>query len=265
MAPSDLKIIDLRHFANGSVYALETADGYMLETTDTFLPAYTRDCAGGFNGLRDESPGSRAERWMIGVSTMSGCPVHCQFCATGSMKKCRNLTWKEIVAQVKMMADMNIQYAFTDAIEHKINYTRMGEPFMNIENVRHAIEVIDAIYPGTHHYVSTIGLKGSDFSWIKDNITLQISLHATNDEKRKQLIPHPGLMSLQELGQIRTGSKLKTTLNLTLVNKDDFDINVLQEHFDPQHFFVKLSPVNPNDVASHNGIEQGVILTANLL
>lgn len=260
-----MKQIRHRLFLNGGVYALETSDGYPLEVTDTYLPAYTKDCINGFNGVHDSNFGSRSERWMIGVSCMSGCPARCKFCATGNLKGYRNLTWQEIVEQVEFALSLNPEWDFGKAIEHKINYTRMGEPFLNIENVRRAIEEIDKKYPGTHHYVSTIGIKGSDFSWIKDNITLQISLHANNDETRDWLIPFRNKMSIEELGQIRTQSNLKTTINLTLLKESDFDIEVMKKYFDPKHFFVKLSPVNPNDVASSNGIEEGVIHSANVI
>jgi hypothetical protein len=52
-------------------------------------------------------------------------------------------------------------------------------------------------------------------------------------------------MSIEELGQIRTKSNLKTTINLTLVDESDFDADKLEKYFDKEHFFVKLSPINP--------------------
>ncbi len=70
-----------RTFANGVVYALKTEDDYPIEVTDTFLPFYTKDAIGRKqNGLNNTELGDRSERWMIGVSTMSGCPVGCKFC-----------------------------------------------------------------------------------------------------------------------------------------------------------------------------------------
>ena len=249
-----MKVIKKKDFSNGTVYALKTEDGFLLETTDTFLPYYTKDAVSrNQNKLSSYELGSRAERWMIGVSCMSGCPVHCRFCATGQMKGYRNLTAEEIVEQ------------FIEAKEHKINYTRMGEPFLNINNVRKAIEIIDEKYPNTHHYISTIGIKDSDFSWIKDNITLQISVHSLIDEKRNWLIPFKNKMTLTELGQIRTKSNLKTTLNMTLVDKDDFDIIRLKELFNPEYFFIKLSPINPNPVSEMNGMGLGVVESINLV
>lgn len=261
-----LKEIRSREFTNGKVYALQTEDGYPLEVTDTFLPNYTKDAINdNENTLKTYEVGDRTNRWMIGVSCMSGCPVHCKFCATGKLKKWRNLTSEEIVEQVEFIINKNKDYKFEDAWEHKINYTRMGEPFLNIEEVRKAIEIIDKKYPNTHHYISTVGLQGADFSWIKDNITLQVSLHSLDEDRRHNLIPINNLMSIEELGQIRTNSNLKTTVNMTLVDFADFDINILKQYFDPKYFFIKLSPINENEVSENNHMGKGIIEKRNLL
>lgn len=93
-----------KNFANGIVYALETEDGYPIETTDTFLPFYTKDAVGRKQNKLDSADfGDRSERWMIGVSTMSGCPVKCKFCAA-KLPKWRKLTAEEIVAQVEFIS-----------------------------------------------------------------------------------------------------------------------------------------------------------------
>lgn len=127
---------------NGTVYCLRLEDGMLVETTDTFLPYYTKDAIGRKqNFLDNNNLGSRAERWMIGVSTMSGCPVRCKFCATGNMKKYRNLTADEIVEQV-LFAIRSAGYNPNDSKEFKINYTRMGEPFLNIEAVKKQLNVL---------------------------------------------------------------------------------------------------------------------------
>lgn len=255
-----MNVIKAKHFANGSVYALKTEDGYPIETTDTFLPLYTKEAvARGRNTMTDSDYGDRSQRWMIGVSCMSGCPIRCKFCATSQLKRVRYLTADEIVAQVELILSLNPAFDFGNALEHKINYTRMGEPGLNLDEVRRAIEIIDARYPGTHHYVSTIGIQGTDFSWVRDNITLQVSLHSLDETRRNDLIPFAKKMTIAELGQIRTQSNLKTTVNLTLVDHADFDIERLKRHFDPEHFFIKLSPINPNCVSEHNQMGRGVI------
>jgi len=261
-----MKVHKHKDFANGSVYALELSDGKLIETTDTFLPFYTKNAIGRKqNALDNYNLGSRSERWMIGVSCMSGCPVGCKFCATGQMKGWRNLTATEIVDQVDFIIDQNPGFHPKDSMEFKINYTRMGEPFLNVDAVKEAIENINRRYPKTHHYISTIGIKDADYSWIKHNITLQLSLHSLDENKRNWLIPYHRKNTIAELGQVRTNSQLKTTLNMTLVDESDFKICELVKYFDKDYFFIKLSPINPNSVSNGNELGKGVIEGVNLV
>jgi 23S rRNA (adenine2503-C2)-methyltransferase len=264
-----LNIIKSRHFANGAVYALSTTSGHLIETTDTFLPYYTKFCINGTNRILQREDGevlmgSRAERWMIGVSVASGCPVGCKFCATAQLPRYRPLKAHEIVDQVVFVVTRNNQWP-KDCQEFKINYTRMGDFGMNPVEVREAVRQLTDMYPNAHHYLSTIGIKGMDFSWIKGNITLQISLHSLDEARRDALIPNGNKMSIVELGQIRTQSNLKTTINLTMVDKADWSITELRKHFDPEHFFVKISPINRNCTSEANGLSGGVIQAANMV
>jgi 23S rRNA (adenine2503-C2)-methyltransferase len=91
-----MKIIKDKQFINGKVFCMELDDGRLIETTDTFLPYDTINCI--YNIPLSEA--SRLDRWMIGVSVMSGCPVGCKFCATGNMKKFRNLSSSEIFGAI---------------------------------------------------------------------------------------------------------------------------------------------------------------------
>lgn len=262
-----LKEIKHKKFANGVVYLLETKDGFPIEVTDTFLPYYTKDAIGRKqNSLKDGNLGSREERWMAGISTMSGCPVGCRFCATGTLKRCRPLTWQEIVDQIQFILHKNYEkYDPAMSAEFKVNYTRMGEPFLNIEAVRQAIKVVDSWGFKVHHYISTIGVKGSDFSWIKDNVTLQLSIHSFDENYRDWLIPYPHKMSLEELGAIRTESSLKTTLNLTMAREEDFNIHKLKELFATDKFFCKISPINENEISKKNEMGAGIISQLNIV
>lgn len=257
-----------KSFANGKVYVLHTEDGYPIETTDTFLPYYTKDCINEhINELKNYHLGSRKDRWMIGVSVMSGCPVRCKFCATGQLKRYRNLTAEEIVEQVKFILEKNFEFNPAECKEFKINYTRMGEYGLNAEEVKRAVKLVDEMLPNVrvHHYISTIGIKGCDFSWIKDNVTLQVSLHSLDEERRNELIPFKNKMTIEELGKIRTESELKTTVNMTLVDTADFDINKLTKWFDPKYFFIKVSPINPNPISEGNDLGNGIIKAENLV
>ena len=70
-----LREITKRTFTNGVVYLLKTEDNFPIEVTDTYLPFYTKDCINEHtNELKSDVIGTRKDRWMIGVSTMSGCP-----------------------------------------------------------------------------------------------------------------------------------------------------------------------------------------------
>ncbi len=260
-----MKLMQFNTFKNGSVFCFKTKGNFLIETTDTFLPYYTKQCPNNTNELYSKDIGSRKERWMIGVSVMSGCPIGCKFCATGQMKRWRNLTSEEIMNQIKFILSRNLDSPIS-AKEFKINYTRMGEPFLNINAIKETINKVNMfITNNTHHYISTIGIKDSDFSWIENNITLQISLHSLDEERRHELIPVSNLMSIEELGKIRTKSNLKTTINLTLVDEKDFNINVLKKYFDPEYFFIKLSPINKNGISISNKLGDGIINNINLI
>ena len=78
-------------------------------------------------------------------------------------------------------------------------------------------------------------------------------------------MPIKGLMSIPELGSIRTKSNLKTTLNMTLVDTEDFDIDKLKKYFDPEYFFIKLSPINENIVSKANNMGSGIIRQENYI
>jgi len=261
-----MKEICSKHFKNGSVYALYTEDRYPIETTDTFLPFYTKDAVGRHqNKLDDNEIGDRTERWMIGISCMSGCPVGCKFCATGQLKKIKLLTSEEMVGQVDFVLAKNPDCDPANAKEFKINVTRMGDGFLNIKELRKAVNILIARFPNIHIFISTIGIKGSDFNWIKDNVTLQISLHSLDENRRDELIPYGRKMSIAELGAIRTQSHLKTTVNMTLVDYADFDIETLRRYFDPEFFFIKLSPINVNAISEKNHMGTGVVDGINLV
>lgn len=84
-------------------------------------------------------------------------------------------------------------------------------------------------------------------------------------KRRHNLIPIGSLLSIKELGQIRTKSNLKTTVNMTLVDTKDFDIDKLKRYFDPEYFFIKLSPINENNISEKNHMGKGIIKSTNLL
>ena len=72
-------------------------------------------------------------------------------------------------------------------------------------------------------------------------------------------------MTIAELGRVRTKSNLKTTLNLTLVDEVDFEIEKIKKNFDKDKFFIKISPINPNTTSEKNGLGRGIVEGMNLI
>ena len=127
----------------------------------------------------------------ICVSTQVGCNMGCAFCASGELGKVRNLELSEIVLQVLMVQkDLDIE---NERISN-IVVMGTGEPFDNYDNLLRFLSVVN--YPkgleiGARHItVSTCGIvpKIKEFARFPLQINLAISLHASNDEVRSQIM-----------------------------------------------------------------------------
>ena len=149
---------------DGTVKALfETADGRPIEAV---LMRY------------------RDGRRSICVSSQSGCPLTCTFCATGKMKFGRNLTAAEIV-------DQALHFRRIEAIDHCV-FMGMGEPMMNLDNVLEACgRLPDLGVTNRRTAISTVGwVPGIERLTQADlPIRLALSLHAPNDALRSELMP----------------------------------------------------------------------------
>jgi 23S rRNA (adenine2503-C2)-methyltransferase len=127
------------------------------------------------------------------ISSQVGCSLSCKFCATGKLKRMRNLNADEIFDQVvlvKNTAAERYQAPLTNIV-----YMGMGEPLLNYAEVLKSIEKItgaDGLGMSPKRItVSTAGVAkmikklGDD----KVKFNLALSLHAANDQKRNQLMP----------------------------------------------------------------------------
>src|SRR3989344_429097 len=112
---ASLRVLKAKRFTNGVTYALATQEGKPIETVDTFLPITEKTTLERHTNHL-ESPydiGDRGRRWMIGISTMSGCPVKCPFCAvTGVTEKygVKNLSSDEMVSQAEVVFEQNPEW-----------------------------------------------------------------------------------------------------------------------------------------------------------
>jgi 23S rRNA (adenine2503-C2)-methyltransferase len=127
------------------------------------------------------------------VSSQIGCSLSCKFCATGYMERKRNLSFDEIFDQVALLNQQS-EKTFGNKLRN-IVFMGMGEPLLNYKNVLKAAEKINSVdgmnMSNRRITVSTAGVAkmikqlGDD----KVKFNLALSLHATNDKKRNEIMP----------------------------------------------------------------------------
>ncbi len=140
------------------------------------------------------------------VSSQVGCTLTCTFCHTGTQKLVRNLSAAEIVNQVMVTRDTLGEWPTSteDRLLTNIVFMGMGEPLYNLDNVVEAIETItdgEGISISKRRItVSTAGVAPKIPELGKrTGAMLAISLHATNDDLRDQLVPINKKYDLKEL------------------------------------------------------------------
>ena len=144
------------------------------------------------------------DRGTLCVSSQVGCTLNCTFCHTGTQKLVRNLSSQEIVSQMVIAKDSLSEWNKTKRDITNIVMMGMGEPLYNFENVRDGINVFadDAglsvskrrITLSTSGIVPKIEDAGNEIGSM-----LAISLHATNNDLRNELVPINKKYPIEEL------------------------------------------------------------------
>jgi len=126
----------------------------------------------------------RDGRRSLCLSSQSGCPLTCTFCATGRMKFARNLTASEIL-------DQALHFRRGEAVNHAV-FMGMGEPLLNLDAVLEACERLPDLGIATSHTaVSTVGWIPGIERLAREGrpVRLALSLHAPEDALRSELMP----------------------------------------------------------------------------
>ncbi|MEZ4790340.1 MAG: 23S rRNA (adenine(2503)-C(2))-methyltransferase RlmN [Flavobacteriales bacterium] len=137
------------------------------------------------------------------ISSQIGCSLTCSFCATGKLKRIRNLDAGEIVDQV-VLIDQLAQKYYKEGLTN-IVYMGMGEPLLNYANTLRSAERISAEdglgMSARRITVSTAGIAKMIRKLADDGarFNLALSLHAANDAKRDRIMPINEQNSLTEL------------------------------------------------------------------
>ena len=138
-------------------------------------------------------PVPKDKRFTVCVSSQVGCSLTCSFCATGKMKRMRNLDPGEIYDQVTMVNEQSLEHFDTPL--SNIVYMGMGEPLLAYANVMKSIELItskDGLNMSPRRItVSTAGIAKMIRKLADDEVrfNLALSLHAADDKKRNSIMP----------------------------------------------------------------------------
>lgn len=231
-------------------YVAEASGGRLVEFTEALQPPLSRD-----------------EKWVLVVSSLFGCPARCAICDAGGNYQGR-LSLDDILAQIDFLVDRRYPGRRVPSRKFKIQFARVGEPTLN-PAVLGALEELPRRYdaPGLMPALSTIAPRGCDRfmerllamkrRMYEDRFQLQFSIHTTDRKLRDALIPVPKWSFDQIAGygmRFRGAHGRKITLNFALARNAPVDAAVLLTHFDPEHFLIKITPVNPTHRAARNGI-----------
>lgn len=199
------------------------------------------------------------------VTTQVGCNIGCSFCASGLLKKSRDLTTGEIVEQIMSVQFHLDEQGKGERVSHVV-VMGIGEPFDNYENVMNFIRIINApkgLEIGARHItVSTSGLvpKIKQFANEDFQVNLAISLHAPNDELRTQVMNINRAYPIKDLFEAIEYYLDKTNRRVTIeyILLDDVNDHVSEAEqladllYDKRHLtYVNLIPYNPVDEHDH--------------
>jgi 23S rRNA (adenine2503-C2)-methyltransferase len=189
----------------------------------------------------------RDGRRSLCLSSQSGCPLTCAFCATGRIRFARNLTASEIL-------DQALHFRRTSPVDHAV-FMGMGEPMMNLDHVLAACERLPDLGIGHRRTaVSTIGwIPGIErLAASPMPIRLALSLHAADEALRSELMPvndrYPLLEVLAACEAYYERKRRKVFVEYVMlagVNDSHPQAVQLAEILDPRIYKVNLIPYNP--------------------
>jgi len=190
----------------------------------------------------------RDGRRSLCLSSQSGCPLTCTFCATGAMAFGRNLTASEIL-------DQALHFRRLTQVDHAV-FMGMGEPMLNLDEVLSAARRLPDL--GITHRRTTISTVG----WlpglrrfvdeVDEPIRLALSLHAADDELRSRIMPvnerYPVAEVVAECRRQAEATRRRVFVEYVMlagVNDAPEQARALAELLGRDHFKVNLIPYNP--------------------
>lgn len=233
------------------VYIVEFDNGRLVECVESIQP-----------------PLPRHEKWVLLISTLFGCPVGCAMCDAGGFYQGRPDA-DEILAQIDFLVQQRYPDRIVPCKQFKIQFARMGEPALN-PAVLDVLQQLPGRYraPGLMPSISTIAPASSDSfferllaikheHYSNGHFQFQFSIHTTDTALRDKLIPVKkwSFARMAAYGErFYAPGDRKITLNFALARQNPLDANTLLEHFSPEKYLVKITPLNPTYRALENGL-----------
>jgi 23S rRNA (adenine2503-C2)-methyltransferase len=214
-----LPAIDARFQSqDGTVrYLMACPDGQTVETV--WMPEGDGGEAADGSAAGDDT-GARMRPWdraTICISSQIGCAVDCQFCLTALLGVKRNLTAGEIVGQVCSV--LRDQKVFPPQDRVNLVFMGMGEPFLNYDNFMKGVRLlVEGVgIPESRMTVSTAGIVPRIYDFGREGMRpkLAISLNASSDQLRTELMPINRKLSLQMLMDAARAFPLRARERLT--------------------------------------------------
>lgn len=215
-----------------------------------------------------QPPIPRKEKWVLIVSTLYGCPVHCSICDAGGEYGGR-ISYEDILSQIDYLVTKRYPDRKVPVTKFKIQFARMGEPAFNSDVIR-VLHQLPITYeaPGLIPCISTVGPTGCD-SFFKDllgvkkdlypkEFQLQFSIHSTDETVRDSIIPIKkwDFTDISEYGKkFYNQDGKKITLNFAIARDIPVDIEKIVTFFPAEYFFIKITPINPTKTAFDNNID----------
>jgi 23S rRNA (adenine2503-C2)-methyltransferase len=199
----------------------------------------------------------------IDISTMVGCPMDCQFCATSSQKYERQLTSEEIIEQVKLLIR---NHDNKNIPEITCSFQGIGEPSLMAKEIIHVSKQLLKLDKRIILSIATMGnnLKAFDI-WRNSNLpifSLQLSCSGATNNKLKDIMPNSPKIELlvEELTKCTNTKNIsKVKLNYILIkgyNDTIEDINNLIDIMKNKNIIVKISSLNNTTNTQGNNLNQ---------
>ena len=216
-----------------------------------------------------QPPVPRDKKWVLILSTMFGCPVRCSMCDAGTYYHGK-ISSEVMLKQIDYMVSRRYPDGTIPVEKFKVQFARMGEPALN-PDVLDVMKKLPEIYnaPGLMPCISTIAPSNAnkfmnEMLEIKNklyrdgNFQLQFSIHSTDEDIRKKVIPYKiwTLEKIAEYGEAfwQEGDR-KITLNFAAEKDNPLDPDRLLEIYDPEKFFIKITPINPTEKAKAHSLK----------